>query len=166
MRREFWTYAMIAVLAITWTASDVRLRVLPEHRKEDYRGAALVAVAQARRLNGEIAWCADYFTGEYYGLAISNYVSPSGAGGVYPTPEEARKRVSWRTENPAYEAANWDHALAKQFIREERHESKPIVLVLSKPDLNDQNNAWTSLIASDRLKPFQQMNGFVLYVIR
>jgi hypothetical protein len=164
--RDFWSAAAVAALALTWITSDVRLRFLPEYRKDDYRQAASMAIAESRRLNAEIAWSADSFTGAYYGLDLSDFGRVAGPDRFWIGAHEARKRVPWPVLSPAWQAANLDPSQVREFVGQRRRRGKAVVLALSKTDVYDQENAWTSLIASLGVKPESQLEGFQVYILR
>jgi hypothetical protein len=153
-------------LAITWIVSDVRLRSLPEYRKEDYRQAASIAAADARRLNGDIAWCADIVTGSYYGLDLSEYSKNTTNGRFWLSGREVRQQVSWPVQRPAFHAENWGPSIVQTFISQRREVGTPVILVISKPDLYDKHRAWRSLIASSGVNPEREPDGFQVYIFR
>ena len=62
----------LSLIAVAWGISDIRLRLLPEYGKDDYRHAAQIALSEARISNGTLVWAADASTGRYYGILPTN----------------------------------------------------------------------------------------------
>ncbi len=74
------TVATVALLmvAIAWSVSDARQRLLPKYQKDDYRDA--VATARAFQKSGyEVLWLADVATARYYGLETTRALQQSVA---------------------------------------------------------------------------------------
>jgi hypothetical protein len=137
--------ATFLIVVLTWTVSDVRLRWMPEYRKDDYRLAAEIAIANQRSLGATIAWVADGSTAQYYGLRLDG--------------------VPFRGDRPALahclSAANWSERQVRALVA---RSGGPVVLVLSKPDLYDRRGAWRAAVTALAPHRIASPNAFDIYL--
>jgi hypothetical protein len=122
-------------------------------------------VAEAHLLKSDIAWCADNFTGSYYGLDLFDSLDRSSKGRFWLASQDAERRVHWPVQGTGFDAVNWGPATVEEFMNWHRQLGIPVVLALSKPDLYDDQHAWLSLIESRGIKPVKRLDGFELYVL-
>jgi hypothetical protein len=143
---------MTLVLALTWGISDARMVLLPQYRKDDYRGAASIALQKAKTTGAEILWAADPHAAHYYGIAVMKDHRSSEIG----SPEGLTLLV----QRQATDARNWSLEEARQYL--DAHE-KPVTLVLSKPDLFDTKHGWQVFIRQRQLTLVAQPSSFSIY---
>lgn len=125
--------AVTILLPLLWLVSSVNLRWRETHAKDDYRTAAAIAAA-ALQQNKEVWWAADAATGYLYLNAISL--------------EETPGRV-WAMQGP-----DWD------FLR---FKFPPRVIVISKPDIFDPQNAVARYAAENQFQPALQLQAFTIF---
>jgi hypothetical protein len=74
-RRGRLAVCVLLPLAIAWSVSDLRQRLLPSYEKDDYRDATALALNALGR--GEpVLWLADTNTARYYGLRTTAILKP------------------------------------------------------------------------------------------
>lgn len=146
----------LACLALLWAVSDVRLAMLPEYRKDDYRAAVQFIVDQHAQ---SIAWAADPITASYYGLRLTDPNQARYYAFDYTT---GMRRVTWATRAAGVAAANWNPSQTAAFFA---NAPRPAVLALSKPDLYDVHNGWLPLLNQRRLQPVARFQSFDIYRI-
>jgi len=141
--------AAFTLLAVAWLVSDYRLAFLPEYGKDDFRSATSIALDEARRSGGTIVWVADGLAGRYYGLEY----------------QRATWDAPWFVRGKAVLGKNWTRAQVAGWLASGAHGSE-IILVLSKPDLNDRHGAWAAAIRSMNARRLGSANAFDLFVLR
>ena len=62
--------ALTLMVGVAWGISDLRLVLLPQYKKDDYRDAASIALREAETTGAEILWVADPHTAHYYGIEV------------------------------------------------------------------------------------------------
>jgi hypothetical protein len=137
--------ASFVMLVLTWTVSDMRLRLMPRYHKDDYRLAAQIALADQRSLGATIAWVADSATAQYYGLQA----------------EETAIPVHWPVRGQCLFAANWPEQKVDKLVG---GRIGPLVLALTKPDLYDRTGAWSSAVRKFEAKKIATPNAFDIYL--
>ena len=125
--------AVTILLPLLWLVSSVNLRWRETHAKDDYRTAAAIAAASLQQ-NKEVWWAADAATGFLYLNAISL--------------EETPGRV-WAMQGP-----DWDSL---------RFKFPPRVIVISKPDIFDPQNAVARYAAENQFQPALQLQAFTIF---
>lgn len=141
-----WEALAIAGLAIVWLCSSYRLWGVQEYHKEDYRTAARIAVAQAEANKGEIVWVADELAGRYYGVEFDHWT----------------ENVKWKAAGKAISGIDWDTSKVKRFMISRE---KPIILVLSKPDLYDRKGGWRANLESMKWEKIAAPNYFEIFLM-
>ena len=150
----------MACLAAVWLMSDIRLSLRPEHAKDEYRGATRYAIEESRRAGADIVWSADPLTAGYYGLRLTGdpgsrfYVFNFAAG---------LARVGWPEQAHGIVAGNWDPVRVQAFLR---GRTRPVLLVLSKPDVYDLHGGWEPAIRQHGLTPVAVFQSFAIYLFR
>jgi hypothetical protein len=137
--------ASFVIVVLAWTASDGRLRWMPEYRKDDYRLAAEIAMANQRSLGATIAWVADSSTAQYYGLQAGGAPNPGGR----PAPGRC------------VFAADWSGRQVRALVA---GSGGPVVLVLSKPDLFDRHGGWRAALSALAPHKVASPNAFDIYL--
>jgi hypothetical protein len=113
----------VIALGLVWGISDLRLVFLSQYEKDSYKEASSIAIAQSRQEGAVILWAADPVIAKYYGLIVSQ--DKSSASGA------------------AVDASSWSADQTNAYFA---GLSRPMILVLSKPDLFDKNGAWRAVI--------------------
>jgi hypothetical protein len=141
----------LGLVAVTWGISDIRLRLLPEYGKDDYRHAAEIALSEARTSNGTLVWAADASTGRYYGVLPTNI-------SLY---NDAALAVPWPVRGIGTVATDWNQAQVLEFLQ--NHHSK-VVLASSRLDLYDAEGAWEAVANTSSVRSMQPVTAFRIYV--
>jgi hypothetical protein len=120
LRHRKLEFCALLLLGAAWSISDFRQRLLKSYEKDDYRDAA--ALARSALLRGEpVLWLAYTGTARYYGLRITELLSPEDAG-----PPDATAAVSGVCSRTWFEQSLQEH--------------RPVLVVISdKPDLFDRD---------------------------
>jgi hypothetical protein len=120
LRHRKLVFCALLLLGIAWSVSDFRQRLLPSYEKDDYRDAA--ALARSALVRGEpVQWLADPVTARYYGLRITEVLSPEDVGSP-----DATAAVSGACSGTWFEQSFQEH--------------RPVLVVISnKPDLFDRD---------------------------
>jgi hypothetical protein len=137
----------VFALACAWFVSDTRLLALARYQKDDYRGAAKVALDVAQRSNGTVLWAANFIAGRYYGLEF----------------EQPLDGIRWPSVGRAVYAANWNRKQVAEYLITITSQA-PFVLVLSKPDLYDVGGNWTAAINDLNARKVGSLNTFDIYI--
>jgi hypothetical protein len=139
--RSLWSRAgwrrWLAVFFVLFSiASSISLRFAGRHAKDDYRTAAAIAIA-ANANNEKVWWCADASTGLYYRVPLSPRESLAAPGRV------------WLASHPSVQL------LANQ--------PPPDLLILSKPDLYDENGLMRPYLENHHYIMFETLPAFSLW---
>jgi hypothetical protein len=120
LRHRKLVFCALLLLGIAWSVSDFRQRLLPSYEKDDYRDAA--ALARSALVRGEpVQWLEDPVTARYYGLRITEVLSPEDVGSP-----DATAAVSGACSGTWFEQSFQEH--------------RPVLVVISnKPDLFDRD---------------------------
>jgi hypothetical protein len=120
LRRRNLVFCALLLLGAAWSISDFRQRLLPSYEKDDYRDAA--ALARSALVRGEpVLWLAYTETARYYGLQITEVLSPEDVG-----PPDATAAISG--------------ACSRTWFEQSLQEHRPVLVVISdKPDLFDRD---------------------------
>jgi hypothetical protein len=141
----------LGLLAVAWGTSDVRLRLLPEYGKDDYRSAAQMVLSEARASNGTIVWAADASTGRYYGVLPTNISWYN----------DASLAVPWAVRGKGTVATDWNRAQVLEFLQS--HHSK-VVLAQGRVDLYEADGAWEAVANTSSGRSIQTVSAFRIYV--
>ncbi len=139
--RSLWSRAgwrrWLAIFFILFSiASAVSLRFAGRHAKDDYRTAAAIAIT-ANANNEKVWWCANESTGRYYSVPLSPKISLAAPGQV------------WLATHP----------LARLLT----NQPPPDLLILSKPDLHDDNGLMRSYLANRHYVLWRTLPSFTLW---
>jgi uncharacterized membrane protein len=127
-------------LGLVWGISDLRLVFLSQYGKDSYKEASSIAMAQSRQEGAVILWAADPVIAKYYGLTVSPDKSSAPAAAV--------------------DASSWSADRTNAYFT---GLSRPMILVLSKPDLFDKNGAWRALIRGTEPPRIAELNAISIY---
>jgi hypothetical protein len=144
----------VLALALVVATSDVRLALLPEYWKDDYRGAAQDVIKRVQAAPGIIDWVADGFTAGYYGLDLRRDIG----GGT-------RTDVGRIEHDGELNAGNLCASEVSSLLRVQRLRHIPIYVAISKPDLFDMCGGWRSEIAARHAIPVVKYRTFDIYEI-
>ncbi|MFC1843337.1 hypothetical protein ACFLZ5_00925 [Thermodesulfobacteriota bacterium] len=137
-------YVLIASLLLILLVSGLQLRFSPKYFKDDYRAAVSGALLLGDN-DDPIFWAADPYTGAYYGLEF------------YDTDFKWPFKI--KTVRKVYYAANW--SIKK--ISERIGSIESYILVLSKNDLYDRMNGWSTFISAHPPAKKTNYNAFNVY---
>jgi hypothetical protein len=146
-------YVAALLFGGAWLAADVRVAVLPEYQKEDFRGAVAAAVSMHNQTGAEIAVASDPVGAAYYGLDVK------GDSPCYPFTEtcsSALDAVNWTRGLPAHYAARWSRPRIASFLRTER---LPIVVIMPM-DRSRRGSPWFSILADHPEALREHLHGF------
>ncbi len=130
-RRRGLAAIAIACLCLALAVSTVQLRLAPQHRKDDYRSAAVLA-RKGLEDNKEVWWSADRETARYYGVAFRDPERP-GPGAFYAS---GSSRGMLNTQ------------------------PLPDLILMSKPDVFDPSGTLAGYVADNQYRREQRFNAF------
>jgi len=134
--RGKWARLLVVLFILLNLLSSVSLRFAGRHIKDDYREAAAVAVAAHAR--GErVWWCADGWTGRYYGLSLSPMHESAAPGQIWLAVDALESML---TNQPPAD-----------------------LIVLSKPEIHDKDGLLQAYMAGHRYKLVQTFPVFTLW---
>jgi hypothetical protein len=151
---RFITFGILS-LSLAWGVSDLRMTLLPQYRKDDYRDASFVAQEKAQSTGADILWAADPHTAHYYGIAVMKNDQSSEIG-----PSEG---LTLLTKSQATDAHNWSSDDIKQYFAAS---DKPVILVLSKAELFDNRHGWEVFVRQQKPVMIVQLRSFSIYEYR
>jgi hypothetical protein len=154
--------AGLVLLSAVWTIADIRLAMLPEYQKEDYRDAVAAALSIQRKTGAVIAIAADPVGAAYYGMDVE------GAAPCYPIRQDCREafnRVPWRANAAAaVEADRWPSSSIDAWLAALKARHTP-VLVFAQRDRAHARSAWWPVLAADAGHSITHVHGFDLDVL-
>lgn len=128
-------HGLAAALLVVLLVSSLTLRLSPRHRKDDYRGAAALAL-QALANGRTVWWSADpEVCAEYYGLTMAAAAKLPG------------KLVFAYQPDPGT-PASWP---------------EPDMVLVSKPDIHDHQRVVEKFVAGSSLRVTRQLTAFKVY---
>jgi uncharacterized membrane protein len=151
-----WAWVM---LAVAWAVSDLRMVLLPIYAKDDYRGAAAVAIERSRTSGETILWAADEIAAYFYGLRAEEYFVRN----TRTDPRLTSGNVDWDVADRAVPAKNWSFKEACAYLGKSRG---TLILALgTKPDLFDQSGTWAGLVREPYIHAvlIDKRNSFDIY---
>jgi hypothetical protein len=143
----------LTLLAAVFVVSDVRMSVLPQYWKDDYRSAVHDVISRAEHAPGAIDWAADDRTANYYGLGLTHPGSPGYTRYLQLDRVEEMQGVSVLNLTPQ----GVDALLKSQRAR------APVYLALSKSDIFDGNRGWQQAIERDHPAIVAVYRAFTIY---
>ncbi|HEX4277443.1 MAG TPA: hypothetical protein VHZ74_18930 [Bryobacteraceae bacterium] len=150
------------LLASGWLIADLRLAVLPQYQKEDYRDAVPAALSIQRQMGAEIAIVADPVGAAYYGMNVE------GAAPCFPIRQDCRgafNMVPWTTRGGvAVEAERWPASSIEEWLSTLRKRGVPVV-VFAQTDRAHRESAWWAVLASGAARSVTHMHGFDIDVL-
>ena len=140
-RHRKLAFCALLLLGIAWSVSDFRQRLLRSYEKDDYRDAA--ALARSALVRGEpVLWLAYTETARYYGLRVTEALSPADVG-----PPDATAAVSG--------------ACSRTWFEQSLQEHRPVLVVISgKPDLFDRDGNCRKTLDSLRMEHVASFPAF------
>jgi MFS family permease len=146
--------ASLVLLAAIFLVSDIRLCMLPEYWKDDYRGAVQFVISRAQTTPCTIDWAADDNTAGYYGLALTH----SGHVGL-----ERYLYVGWPERARGVAAAFMRPGSVGTMLEAQLAQEKPVYLALSKPDTFDSYHGWQDAIDEYHPAVVATYRAFTIY---
>jgi hypothetical protein len=132
----------------------MRLSVLPQYWKDDYRGAVRDVVMRSQTTGCTIDWAADDRTANYYGLALA-----------HPGHENYGRylQVGWPQRAGGVAVSSMRPEAVDAMLKAQLAQGKPVCLALSKLDVFDLSQGWQRAI--DRHHPTVVANyrAFTIY---
>jgi len=146
------TRLQFALFLAVFAASDLRLALLPDYWKDDYRSAVADVIERQEKSGGAIDWVADDFTANYYGLSLAGDRQAQGA-----------IRVDWPVRAHGFFAMDLSPRDTMSLLRAQLGDGKPVYLAISKGDVFDYYHGWQDAIA--RLHPpvVAEYRTFLIY---
>lgn len=124
---------MVSVIGV-WLCSALMLRFEPRHAKDDYRGAAAVAL-RALAEGETVLWAANSEAAEYYKVPLS----------TTPQKDHALYFAAWE----------WAPASPRSLV--------PEVVILSKPDLYDSKGLVREAVAREGRTAIKSLQAFQIW---
>lgn len=149
-------------LALVWGISDLRLSLLPDYYKDDYRGAANDVISRISTKPGVVAWAADPLAGNYYGLALED---PGHNAGYEIDYNAAMQKVDWPVLARGFVVEQWDAARIESLLQRQKQAGQAVYLALSKPDIYDADGSWRKFLKGRNAQPAAVFRTFRIYVI-
>ncbi len=117
----------LVCLTAVWLVASLRLAIVPEYGKDDYRSAVHAAIATAQRTGGEIIWAADPLTAGYYGLRLQDDLHPPV---YYFDFNEGIRRVPWPVLAEGKLGSQLTPAQVTTMLALVKRSGKPAILVV------------------------------------
>jgi hypothetical protein len=150
------------LLTAVWLVSNLRLMLLPEYKREDFRGAVLKALAVSRLRQADVALVADPAAAAYYGLGATG---PKPCFPLSGTCQEGWEKVSWDIKQPAAYGVFWHAAEVRAWLRGEKQQGKACVVVISRSrHPMYQESPWWNELRYAQYQALYQFQGFYVYV--
>jgi hypothetical protein len=151
-REQRVAVAALVAIAAVWAISDARLVFLSKYERDAYRSASSIAEAKARQDGGQILWVADIHAAGYYGIQVTNDSDSAEMRNA--------KAAAWRFTSQAVDGNNWSREQAASYVD---RATKPLILVLSRPDLFDTAGAWSALVEGQKPAEVARLAAFSIY---
>ncbi len=145
--------ASLVLLAAVFFLSDMRLSVLQEYWKDDYRSAVHDVVTRAQN-DSIIDWAADDRTANYYGLALAH--PGHEAYGRY-------LQVGWPVRAQGVAVSLMRPQTVDAMLKSQLAQGKPIFLALSKLDVFDSFGGWQHAIDEYQPLVVARYRAFTIY---
>jgi hypothetical protein len=129
------TRLQFALVLAVFAASDLRLALVPDYWKDDYRSAVTDVIERQAQGGGAIDWVADDLTANYYGLSLAGDRQAKGAVPV-PWPVLARGTFGMDLRP----------ASTMSLLSAQLHDGKPVYVAISKGDVFDYYHGWHDAI--------------------
>jgi len=146
------TIATVLAVGVVWAVSDARLISLSKYERDSFRNAVSIAETKARQDDATILWVADTHAAAYYGIRATKILGSSETGN--------ENGLGWRVTTHAIDAQNWSPEEAASYVSTSK---KPLILVVSRPDLFDNTGAWHALIQQQQPMEVAQLTAFSIY---
>jgi hypothetical protein len=144
----------LALLGIVWVVSDLRLLLLPDYGKDDYRAAANFAFEAPV----SVFWCADHIAGRYYGI------SALGEPGELSAECALSMRAPWPVRRKALVFDQWTEQQLTDTLRRETLHADAFA-ILSKPDLHDPLGTWAKVLPQFQAEMIARLAAFEIWRI-
>jgi hypothetical protein len=151
-------------LGVAWMSADVRVAIVPEYRKEDFRQAVASAIAIHNQTGADIAVASDPAGAAYYGLDVH------GDSPCYPYVTDCSSALNevhliggkWARTVPAQYVARWDFARASAWLA---GRDRPVIVIAQK-DRSRRDWPWRRIIDRYPGAPRQPVHGFDVVLLR
>ena len=148
-----------AFIGAVWLVSDLRLTFDRKYEKDDFRDAVMAAVNATHDPATKLIWVGDFFTPNYYGLALEDW-----SGQLPVRLHELHKNTGWRVRGRAIYGSFLSESDITKLIRQEP--GRQTFIAVTKPDLYDLQNAWRPfLLQYAEQLPFP-FSPFALYKLK
>jgi len=146
------------LFAGVWLAADIRLALLPEYQKEDYRDAVAKAISLQKQSGGAIALAADPVAAAYYGMRI---IGDAPCFPIRQNCAEAFARAGWDRGPDALDAEQWPASRIDSWLQLQHDD----VVFFGQLDRRHQNSAWWPVVKSNGAT-VTAVHGFDIDVLR
>ena len=144
----------LMLVAVVFCVSDLRLSLLPEYGKDDYRAAVHDVVDRSKAAGGQIDWAADEMTANYYHLALR------------PQPKRAvSDAFAWPANATGTLVEGWGVDSVEALVARQL-QSGPIYVAISKPDMFDKRGAWRQILQRPYARLAARYESFEVYELR
>ena len=126
--------AQAVLLFAIFATSDVRLALLHDYWRDDYRGAVADVIQRQRDGGGSIDWAGDDLTANYYGLSLAN------------SRQELQPPIVWPITARGVDAVDRSAAFDESLVRRQLQSGAPVYLALGKPDVFDTLGGWEATV--------------------
>ena len=155
-RKEFVTAAFVGAV---WLVSDLRLSFDQRYEKDDFRGAVRSAMNAAHDPATRLIWVGDFFTPNYYGLALEDW-----SGQLPVRLHELHKNTGWPIRgNGIYASFFSESEIAKLLSK---GPARQTFIAITKPDLYDLRNAWRPFLSQNAEQLTFPFSPFALYKLK
>lgn len=141
----------LLLLICIFIVSDLRLLLISDYGKDDYRATTNKVVNCLRRTGGTVDWSADEKAATYYGLALQ---SPAGL--------IANSDFPWAARAPGVAVINWAPDAAETLV-DRQLRSGPVYIVISKPDIFDVHEAWGRIVHRPAATLLERYTAFEIF---
>jgi hypothetical protein len=153
----------LVLLGGAWLASDIRLAVRPEYRKEDYRHAIAALVSIHRQTDAQIALATDAAAPAYYGLDVQGDApcKPFGRQSC----QAALDNVSWSRGITAQDVLFWPPERFTSWLESFTARGVPVAVLVQLDRAHDKP-AWWPILAANPSATHSRIHGFELILLR
>jgi hypothetical protein len=152
----------MALLSLLWVAADVRMAILPEYQKEDYRDAVTAALQIQQKTGAPVVLVSDPVGAAYYGMNVE------GTAPCYPIRQacgEAFAKVTWRHRGFGVAAERWPESRIDAWLAAQRRQGKS-VLVFAQLDRAHKESAWWPELNQNAIAETTPIHGFDLDLLK
>jgi hypothetical protein len=154
----FRTRISLVLLAAVFLVSDFRLSAVPDYWTDDYRSAVRAVIEKDKQNPGTIDWVADWYTADYYGLALT-----------FPNRADYQEYASTSLPHLAtgvYCGGGLTPESVDALLRQQLKLRKFVYVAVSKPDLYDLKHGWRHALERRNAAPVASYRSFRIYVVQ